>query len=62
LLLDGQDLADPVGRIDDEFVSLEALSLSSLLIAGHSGQNSFTGAFAAAGTFGYGGPGAGGTA
>ena len=35
LLLDGHDLADPVGRIDDEFVGLEALSLGRLL-RGHS--------------------------
>ena len=62
LLLDGHDLADPVGRIDDEFVGLEALSLGSLLVGRHSGQNSFTGAFAAAGHFGCGGPGAGGPA
>ena len=56
LLLDGQDLADAVGRIDDELVGLEALSLGSLLIAGHSGQNSFTGPFAGAGQFGCGSP------
>ena len=31
LLLDRHDLADAVGRIDDEFVGLEALSLGSLL-------------------------------
>ena len=37
LLLDGHDLADTVGRIDDEFVRLEALPLRSLL-RGHSGQ------------------------
>ena len=31
LLLDGDDLADAVGRIDDEFVGLEALALGRLL-------------------------------
>jgi hypothetical protein len=43
-----------VGRIDDEFVGLEALALRRLFIGGHSGQNSFTGGFSAAGRFGYG--------
>src|SRR6185295_1352295 len=38
-LFDGHDLADPVGRIDDEFVGLEALALCGLL-AGHSGYYS----------------------
>src|SRR6185312_4888143 len=53
LLLDSHDLPDPVRRVDDEFVGLEALALSSLLIGSHSGQCSFTGL--AAGHFGYGG-------
>ena len=39
-----------------ELVGLEALSLGSLLVAGHSGQNSFTGGLAAAGHFGCGSP------
>jgi hypothetical protein len=56
LLLDGQDLADPMGRIDDELVGLETLSLSSLLVGGHSGQNSFTGALPGTGQFGCGSP------
>src|SRR5690606_12704876 len=56
LLLDGQNLADTVGGIDDEFVGLEPLALGRLL-GGHSGQNSFTGGrFAATGQFGFGRP------
>ena len=62
LLLDRHDLTHPVGRVDDEFVGLEALSLGSLLIAGHSGHDSFTGAFAAAGHLGCGSPTADGAA
>jgi len=45
-----------VGRVDDEFVGLEAKSLGSLLIAGHSGQNSFTGRLPAAGYLDCGSP------
>ena len=40
LLLDGDDLADAVGRIDDELVGLEALTLGRLL-GGHSRNCSF---------------------
>src|SRR4029077_581783 len=54
LLLDGEDLADAVGRIDDELVSPEALTLRSLL-AGHSGGNSFV-RLAADGCLARGGP------
>ncbi len=40
LLLDRQNLAHAMGRIDDELVGPEALTLGRLL-AGHSGGNSF---------------------
>src|SRR5689334_4363614 len=56
LLFNRHDLAHAVGRINDEFVGLKPLSLGSLLIACHSGHDSFTGAFAAAGYFGCGSP------
>ena len=56
LLLDRNDLAHAVRRIDDELVGLEALSLGSLFIAGHSGHCSFTGPFAGPAHFGCGSP------
>src|SRR5262249_27286617 len=54
LLLDRDDLANSMGRVNDKLVSLEALSLCSLLIASHSGHDSFAGPFSAAGHLGCG--------
>ena len=56
LLLDRDDLADPMGRIDDKLVSFEALSLRSLFIASHSGHDSFAGPFSGTGHLGCGSP------
>src|SRR5262249_4989487 len=54
LFLDGHDLAHTVGRIDDELVGLEALTLSGLF-AGHTGRSSFV-RLATDGCLGHGGP------
>src|SRR5262249_62262322 len=54
LLLDRENLAHAVGRIDDELVGPEALTLGRLL-AGHSGGNSFI-RLAPEGCLGHGGP------
>ena len=54
LLLDRDDLADAMGRIDDEFVGLEALTLGRLL-GGHSRNCSLL-RLAAAERFGHGSP------
>src|SRR5262249_42308522 len=62
LLFDSHDLTHAVGRIYDEFISLEALPLRRLLIAGHSRHDSFAGPFAVAGHLGYRSPTADGAA
>src|SRR5262249_31943596 len=62
LLFDRDDLANSMGRIDDKLVSFEALSLCSLLIASHSGHDSFAGPFSVAGHLGWGTPTADGSA
>src|SRR6185295_8039774 len=62
LLLDRNDLTHPVRGVDDKLVGLEALSLGSLFISGHSGHDSFTGPFAGTGRFGCGSPTANGAA
>src|SRR5262249_262188 len=56
LLFDGHDLTHAVGRIYDEFISLEALPLRRLLIAVHSRHDSFRGPLAVAGHLGCRGP------
>ena len=62
LLLDRHDLAHAMGRIDDEFVGLEALSLGRLLGDCHSVSHSLAVRPAAAGRLRCGGGATGGTA
>src|ERR1700716_3467308 len=62
LLLDRHDLAHAVGRIDDEFIGLEALSLGGLLGDCHSLSHSFALRPDAAGRLRCGGCTSGGTA